>query len=387
MHSDNTLTMMKHFTLFALAFMFSLSVTSQVIYESFESSKLGESRDIKIQLPRNYDAEEDIVYPLVVVLDGDYLFEPVVGNTDYQSYWEDIPNCIVVGVNQKATRDEDFFYAEETNFPIAEGANFFEFIGMELIPYIEDNYMVSDFRIAIGHDLSANFINYYIFKDKPLFRAYVLLSPELAPDIPSLMAQRAPLIEMNTFYYLATADDDVKALKTGILDLDNALKGVENEFFNYRFDNFEDANHYSLVGLGIPKALNEIFSFYKPITKKEYKEKVLEYEGSPFEYLMRKYEDIELFYGFKKKVVENDLRAIASASKKKNDVESLKELSKLARQEYPDSMISAYYQGMYYEEDGNLKKALNSYQSGLLLEESDYITKDMLLDKIYELQD
>ena len=379
--------MMKQFTLFALVFLFSITLTAQVIYEPFESSKLEGTRDIKIQLPRNYDAEEETLYPLVIVLDGDYLFEPVVGNTDYQSYWEDIPNCIVVGVNQSETRKDDFFYAEETNFPIAEGANFFEFLGMELIPYIEDNYMVSDFRIAVGHDMSANFINYYIFKEKPLFRAYVLLSPELAPEIPHLMGERVPLINTNTFYYLATADDDVKSLKTDILALDATLKGIENEFFHYRFDDFEDANHYSLVGLGIPKALNQIFSFYKPITKKEYKEQVLEYEGSPYEYLIKKYEDIELFFGFKKKVVENDLRAIASASKKKNDVESLKQLSKLARQEYPDSMISAYYQGMYYEADGNLKRALNSYQSGLLLEESDFITKDMLLDKIYELKE
>jgi len=379
--------MMKHFSLFTIVLLFTISINAQVIYESFESSKLEGSRDIKIQLPRNYNAEDETLYPLVIVLDGDYLFEPVVGNTDYQSYWEDIPNCIVVGVNQSDTRDEDFFYAEETNLPYAEGAQFFEFLGMELIPYIEDNYMVSDFRIAIGHDMSANFINYYLFKDKPLFRAYVLLSPELAPDMVNFWGDKTPLMESNTFYYLATASDDVKRLKTDILALDTTLKGVENEFFHYRFDNFEDANHYSLVGLGIPKALTEIFSFYKPITKKEYKEKVLEYEEGPFEYLMRKYEDIELFYGFKKKVVENDLRAIASASKKKNDIESLKELSKLARKEYPDSMIGAYYQGMYYEEEGNLKRALNSYQSGLLLEESDFITKDMLLDKIYELQD
>ena len=247
--------------------------------------------------------------------------------------------------------------------------------------------MVSDFRIAIGHDLSANFINYYMFKDKPLFRAYVLLSPELAPEMTTFMGEKAPLLDKNTFYYLATADDDVKGLKADILALDNAVKGVQNEFFHYRFDDFEDANHYSLVGLGIPKALNQIFSFYKPISKREYKEKVLEYEGSPFDYLVKKYEDIELFYGFEKKVVENDIRAIASASKKKNDIESLKQLAKLAQKTYPDSMIGAYYLGMYYEEDGNLKRALVTYQSALSLEESDHITKDMLLDKIYDLQD
>ncbi len=379
--------MKTRFTFLSLFFFAFLLGFGQVKYETFESSKLDGSRDIKIQLPRNYDPEDEVLYPLVIVLDGDYLFEPVVGNTDYQSYWEDIPNCLVVGINQSDTREDDFVYGETNNVPVAEGADFFEFIGMELIPYIEDNYMVSDFRIVVGHDLSANFINYYLFKDKPLFRAYVLLSPELAPEMVNFMSERVPNIDINTFYYLATATDDVKQLKTDILALDNVLKGIENEKFNYKFDNFEDANHYSLVGLGIPKALNSIFSFYKPITKKEYKEQVLEYPEGPYAYLMRKYEDIELFFGFKKKVVENDLRAIASASKKKNDLESLKELSKLARKEYPDSMIGAWYQGMYYEEEGNIRKALNSYKSGILLEESDFITKDMLLDKIYELQE
>ncbi|WP_299225339.1 alpha/beta hydrolase-fold protein [uncultured Psychroserpens sp.] len=378
---------MKNITLFLILVTLPFSVVAQVIYEPFESEKLGVSREIKIQLPRNYDAEEEALYPLVIVLDGDYLFEPVVGNTDYQSYWEDIPNCIVVGINQSTTREDDFYYGDDTNFPVDESANFFEFIGMELIPYIESNYMVSDFRIVIGHDISANFINYYLFKDKPLFRAYVLLSPELAPEMTRLLEQRVPLLDSDIFYYLATADDDVKRLKTDILALDKMLQAVENPKFHYKFNNFDDANHYSLVGLGIPKALNDIFSFYKPISKKEYKENILTYEGSPYEYLMKKYEDIELFYGFKKKVVENDIRAIAAAANKKNDIESLKELSKLARKEYPDSMISAYYSGMYYEMDGNLKKALHSYQSGLMLNESDNINKDMLLDKIYELQE
>ena len=155
---------------------------------------------------------------------------------------------------------------------------------------------------------------------------------------------------------------------------------------HYRFDDFADADHYSLVGLGIPKAINEIFGLFKPINKKEYKEKLLTYEEGPFAYLMKKYEDIEFFYGFEKKIVENDLRAVAAAAKKLDDIEAFKDLSKLAKREYPESMISAYYSGLYFEREGNLKRALVQYQSGLLLEESQFITKDMLLDKIYDLQ-
>jgi hypothetical protein len=37
--------------------------------------------------------------------------------------------------------------------------------------------------------------------------------------------------------------------------------------------------------------------------------------------------------------------------------------------------------------NGNDRKALVKFQSGLLLEESEFINKDMLLDKIYDLQE
>ncbi|WP_204344268.1 alpha/beta hydrolase [Psychroserpens algicola] len=361
---------------------------SQVIYETIESSRLGESREIKIQLPRNYDPEGDILYPLVVVFDGDYLFEPIIGNADYHSYWGDMPRSIIVGVNQAKTRDADLSYSDETYFPSDEGGSqFFEFIGQELIPYINDNYLTSDFRIVVGHDQSANFLNYYLFKDKPLFRGYIAFSPDLSPEMSVRLQEKLATTLEDTFYYLATSDNDVKVLREDILAFNTGLSAIENAKLHYRFDDFTDADHYSLVGLGIPKAINEIFGLYKPINKKEYQEKVLAYEGSPYDYLMKKYEDIEFFYGFEKKVVENDLRAILAAAKKKNDVEALKNLSKLARREYPESMISAYYAGQYYEMEGNMKKALQNYQSGLLLEASEFISKDMLLDKIYDIQD
>jgi len=70
-------------TLFSIQLMF-----AQVKYKNINSEKLGEERQIKIQLPRNYD-NTDKSYPIVVVFDGDYLFEVVAGNVDYYSYWED----------------------------------------------------------------------------------------------------------------------------------------------------------------------------------------------------------------------------------------------------------------------------------------------------------
>ena len=59
---------------------------AQVVYEEFESYKLGERREIKIQLPRGYEDNTDQSYPLFIVFDGDYMFEAVAGIVDYYSY-------------------------------------------------------------------------------------------------------------------------------------------------------------------------------------------------------------------------------------------------------------------------------------------------------------
>lgn len=378
---------MKNFYILAILFLITFNVNSQAIYKTIDSYKLDGKRELKIQLPRNYDPEAKRTYPLVIVLDGDYLFEPVAGNIDYQAYWEDIPDCIVVGIRQADTREDDLFYAEETNLPINEGADFYEFMGAELIPYIEENYNASKFRAIVGHDMSANYINYYLFKDEPMFRAYISLSPDLAPQMVERLQQRLSILEQETFYYMATADADVKALRNDIIECDAKLKTIDNAKLHYKFDNFEDANHYSLVGRGIPKALNEIFALYKPINGKEYNEKLLIYEGSPYDYLMKKYEDIEYFYGFEKKLIENDIRAIAAACKKRDDLESLEKLAKLVKKEFPQSMLSAYYMGMFHEKEGNLRKALLRYKAGLLLEPSQYIDKELMLEKMYEIQD
>jgi hypothetical protein len=50
-------------------------------------------------------------------------------------------------------------------------------------------------------------------------------------------------------------------------------------------------------------------------------------------------------------------------------------------------MLSAYYMGMYYEKEGNLKRALQRYKSGLLLEPSQFIDKEVILEKMYDTQE
>src|SRR5690606_16084167 len=265
------LQLMKKVTLLTIACALTItSLSAQTLYEEFNSKILNDTRRIKIQLPRDYNSNKDKVYPIVLVFDADYLFEPVAGNVDYYSYWEEMPEAIVVGIMQGRKRHNDGQYDSSSFFPEEGGAKFFEFIGMELIPHIDKNYRTAKFLLAVGHELTANFINYYLFKDPPLFNGYICLSPDLAPTLEKEIPKRLAVINHKVFYYLATASNDVKGIREVTSELNTGLSKINRKEINYSFDDFEGASHYSLVGKAIPNALENIFSVYRPIGKKDY---------------------------------------------------------------------------------------------------------------------
>ena len=377
---------MRHIV-FLLTVILSLNLSSaQTIYEEFDSYKLNGKREIKIQLPRNYTENEEKLYPLFVVLDGDYLFEAFAGNVDYYSYWEDMPEAIIVGVNQVDTRDEDNYYSEQNSLPVESGADFFEFLGMELIPHMESNYRLANFKVAVGHGESANFINYYLLKDKPLFQAYISISPLLAPDMLTYIPERLDNIQAKTFYYMATSDNDIKVIKEDANALHTSISGIDSKNVFYSFDSFEGPSHYSNPAHAIPKALESIFFVFQPISKKEYKERILTLKTSPVAYLQEKYTLIKEMFGFDKQILMNDFKAISSAIEKNKTYKYYEDLGKIARKEYPDTLLGNYYLARFYEETGEPKKAMRTYRSAYILEEIGGITKDLMLEKADEIK-
>lgn len=356
-------------------------LSAQVIYEAFESIKLGESRELKIQLPRGYDKNDKKTYPLFIVLDGDYMFEAVAGNIDYFSYWEDMPEAIVVGVNQIDKRYDDCLYSEQNSLPIDAGANFFEFIGAELIPNIQNKYKIGNFKVAVGHGETANFINYYLLKQQPLFQAYLVISPEFAPKMKTFVSDRLLKFDNKIFYYLATSTNDVPSILKGTEELNKSLSNHDNKNLYYYFDKFEGSSHYAVPTHALPKALENIFSVFQPISKDEYKEKILKLESSPVVYLQEKYKTITELFGIEKQVLVNDFKAIEAAIEKKEEFQYFEELGKLARDEYPETLLGNYYLARFYEETGETKKAMRTYQSGFSFEEIGGITKDLMLEK------
>lgn len=366
----------------------SLNLFAQKTVELFKSEKLEEEREITISLPKSYAKETKRKYPLLVLLDGDYLYSPFQGSLTYSNYWDDMPEVIIVALtqNKNGERYDDCQWDEKSGLPIEKGSNFFEFIGAELVPYIEKNYRIAPFKIIAGHDTTAGFLNLYLYKEVPLFDAYISLSPDLPTEMETLLPGSMAHIEKPIFYYQATSDGDVKRLQTRIKKLDEGLAAVENPLFNYKFDDFKGATHYSLVLQGVPNALQQIFAVYQPISSIEYQEKLIVMETGQVQYLIDKYETIEKTLNIKMPIRLSDFKAIESAILKVSDYNGLDELSIVAEKQYPKSMLHDYYMGLMYEKKGLYEKAKKNYLSAMQKEPIGDLNKEMMYEKAEEMK-
>lgn len=374
--------------LFLSLILYSVSNFSQVTKIMYPSLKLNEEREITIGLPKSYEQNPEKKYPLVIILDGDYLFDPFLGALRYGAYWDDLPETITIGISQNKNneRESDSTYGENTGLPIDQGSSFFEFIGLELIPYIQEKYRIAPFKIIAGHDTTAGFLNFYLYKDVPLFDGYISMSPILAKGMIKEIPKRLSVIEKPIFYYLSTADGDIKKMQTSIKELDSVVSTVSNSKLDYKFNNFKGESHYSMVSISIPKALSYFFSTYSPISIKEFLEVIVKLPNGHVDYLVNKYEIIKKTLSIKMPIRVNDYRAIEAAILKNKTYDEFKDLSDLAKRDYPKSMLSDFYLALMYEKKGDFKKAAKTYQGAYLKDEIRDLTTQIMLDKAEELK-
>lgn len=361
----------------------SLSLYPQRTIEEVPSKFYNDVRIVTVVTPEDYDEDKKKEYPLIVLLDGEYLIEPFEGTLAYTSYWDDLPEAIIVGVHHDGEegRANDTQIYQSSGLPEGQGEQFYRFVANELLPYIEKNYRIAPFRVVAGHNVTAGFLNFFLYREKPIFNAYISFSPLMPIEMENRVAQVLNNIEKRTYYYLATASGDVEKIKEKIYALNDNLKTIDNPKFNYKFEEFEDASHYSLVAMGVPKALYFIFSAYQPISSQEYEEKIVTLPSGYVDYLKEKYKTIKKDLGVEVAVRINDFKAIEAAIMKNGVFDELDELADVARDSYPKAIIGEYYQGLYYEMRGNTRRAAKAYLRGYNYEEIADYTRDLIVKK------
>ena len=381
---------MKKYTLNTFLFFLTINLLSSQnldslyvnrVNDTILSKYLNEKRAIEIQLPRSYETEVDKNYPLMIVLDGDYMFNIVSGSVDYLSYWGDIPENLVVGINQKDTRFQDSSVFDNITFtPISSTASFYDFIVNELIPYFSKNYRVSNFKVIVGQERTANFANFFLLKNDPQIRGVISISPKISENMNRYLNENLSKSNSKIVYTLSSSKRDFESIFKNVSELTASLDSIENK--NLRFESliFDKENHYILPSVSVPKSIRSTYSMYSDIDKIEYDSIISKLETSPIDYLKNKYQLIKEFYDLDKTISMNDFMAIEEFIEENEFFNLYDELSELAKQEYPGTILPSYYKGRFIEETGDPKKAMYIYRSAYNMKEVKGLTKEYLLE-------
>jgi predicted alpha/beta superfamily hydrolase len=78
--------MKKFLLLLTVLFCVHSHTAQKTIVDTIYSQRLKEDRQIKISLPPSYQQNKTQKYPLLILLDGDFLFDPFYGALNYGYY-------------------------------------------------------------------------------------------------------------------------------------------------------------------------------------------------------------------------------------------------------------------------------------------------------------
>jgi len=214
------------------------------------SDVLGEERELLVGLPRGFHA--DSAHPVVVVLDGEVVFEAMAALASLMADANEIPASIVVGIPVRG-REPDFA-PRITGIPESGGADrILEHLRSEVFPVLDSLYHIGTDRILWGHSaIGGLFCTYALLGPDTQFTGILSSSPNLRftqeyIDRPDAFAQLAT--KHRTFYYLTFGGDEAPAYMGEMYDLVRALnarleRGAPgNLVWKYSF--LEDNNHFT----------------------------------------------------------------------------------------------------------------------------------------------
>lgn len=200
-----------------------ISLSAQAIKvgkkDSINSMILEETRHFKIILPPTYEQYSKIKYPVIYVLDGDFLIQSTSGIIEYMSKTGQIPEMIQVYIeNVDRTRD---FTPSNTNINY-EGENdpslvnsgggkaFLNFLNAELVQYIDKNYRTNSFNLLIGRSFAGLIGGFDYLQEKTEFDRYLLIDPSFWWDKKDIvkLAEKIPDKTLeNKRIYISSSDN------------------------------------------------------------------------------------------------------------------------------------------------------------------------------------
>ncbi|MFZ6009839.1 MAG: alpha/beta hydrolase [Bacteroidota bacterium] len=230
-----------------------------------DSKVLNEERTIIVQLPRNYDSLKR--YPVMYVLDGNT--EELVNTFQVLSEAGYAPSCVVVGIPnlsaQSRQRDLTPPYLkmdiDKADSPPGQGDRFLTFIATELIPFIENNYSVSDYRMFSGSSRGGLLVMHSLMFKPELFQArFCFSSPFWRQDQMIVSKVREFLNSrdsLSNFIYLCVGEAETENMKTGFEAMTKLFRQTSVPGLTFESNYTAGADHQNNTELSMATAIGK----------------------------------------------------------------------------------------------------------------------------------
>ncbi|WP_350293968.1 alpha/beta hydrolase-fold protein [uncultured Croceitalea sp.] len=324
---------------------------------SLFSEVLNEERKLLISLPQNY-ARDNYTYPVILVMDGEYLFEITNSIVKIKVSRNEMPASIIVGIpNNTAKRYDMALKLSKSN-----GQNFFgnnegntqkylSFLREELFPFLKKNYRINTHRTIIGMSPTFGPVLEAFWNQPDLFRGYIVLAAELSLKTISGKSVSDKVLEavqnkerQSASLYIGKAGKDLERRPVNeaeaFITLNHKLDSIANPKINYKIEILENKNHYGMSIAGIEHGLGTMYPFeiwdipYRDFWNSE----------NPANKMKSFYEQLSNRYGFEIRPLEDSfyfsqtlLGTIRRLERQKQKRE-LKDVIELGLKYYPNSI-------------------------------------------------
>lgn len=323
-------------------------------------------------------------YPVMYMFDGEFQIQMVAGLVDYLSKVQrELPPMIVVGIdNNHYDREHDLTptHSDKAD-PVSKpdtsptsvtrtsggGENFLRFIHEEVMPYVEQHYSTTPFKVLSGHSLGGLLSTYTLVSHPDMFNAYIAISPSVWWDDAALFkeaeAKTVANAYKNKYLFLSISSEGGEFYKD-IQDINSLFQTRANlSGLSYRYAYYPEENHGSGPAKAEYDALKFVFAGYLPSPK----------DSTPA--LIEQFnERFRSHFGYSAPPLdENTLLVFAyNELEDPNKVGEAIELFKMAVKYYPASSNAFDSLGDGYAKSGNKLLAIDAYRHAIELHSSDY---------------
>ena len=220
-------------------------------------------RKIKIWVPKDYDEQQ--IYLPIYCFDASLLFNLTWSNVEILSD-DDVgkmPPSIVIGIYFD-DRNKDMGINWENGQLNEQGMAFKTFMTDSIIPKIEREFSVSNYRTIIGHSNSSTYAQNFIIDEDPVFNGVITMSQFYINELYNSIAH----IEKSRIDFVFTsADLDADFRYESGFKLDSVLNESVTGGLIYKHILIEGGDHITMVNRGLPIALESLFKPFVTMLK------------------------------------------------------------------------------------------------------------------------